>query len=93
VAELPLDVALIGLCRRREAGAQRMSGKLLAALGFGEVTADAGGERRALDQPGDVTVGQPVTAGLLAAPRNRPGQRPVGDAAKLTLALMTLSRP
>ena len=67
VAELLLDVALIDLGRGGEAGAQRMSGEFLAPLAFGEIAADAGGKRGALDQPGDVPVGQPVGAGLLAA--------------------------
>jgi hypothetical protein len=42
VAELPLDVALIDLCSGSQAGPQRMSGELLASLGFGEIAADAG---------------------------------------------------
>jgi hypothetical protein len=37
VAELPLDVALIDLCGRGEAGAQRVSGEFLPPLGFGRL--------------------------------------------------------
>jgi hypothetical protein len=57
VAELPLDVALIDLCGGGETGTQRMSGEFLPPLGFGKITPHPGGERRTLDQPGDVPVG------------------------------------
>jgi hypothetical protein len=46
-------------------------------------SANAGGERRALDQPRHMLVGQPVWTGLLAAARNPPEQRSMGDTAEL----------
>jgi hypothetical protein len=83
VAELFLHVAFVGLRGGGEAGAQRMSGELLPPLGFGQITTDAGGQRRTLDQPGHMLVGQPIGPSLLAAAPNPPEQRPVGDAAEL----------
>ena len=83
VAELPLDVALIDLGRCGEAGPQRMSGELLAPFAFGEIAADTGGERGALDQPSDMPVGQPVGAGFFAATCDPAEQRSVGDAREL----------
>ena len=84
VAELPLDVALVGLGGCGEAGPQRMPGEFLPPLGLGKVPPNPGGERGTLHQPGDVLVGQPVGPRLLAAARNPPEQRPMCDAAELT---------
>jgi hypothetical protein len=66
VAELPLDVALIGLCGGGEAGAQGVSREFPPPLGFRKITPHPGGQRRALDQPGDVPVGKPIGPSLLA---------------------------
>ena len=55
----------------------------MAPFAFRKIAADAGGERGPLDQPGDVPVGQPVGAGVLAARRDPPEQRPVDDAREL----------
>jgi len=82
VAELPLDVALIGLGGGREPGAQGVSGEFLPPLALRKITPHPGGQRRALDQPGDVPVGEPIGLGLLASARDPPEQRPMGDAAE-----------
>jgi hypothetical protein len=66
VAELPLDVALIGLCGSRKACAQGVSREFPPPLGFRKITTNPGSQRRALDQPGDVPVGEPVGTGLRA---------------------------
>jgi hypothetical protein len=82
MAELLLHVALISLRGGGKAGTQRMPGEFLPPLGFGKITPHPGGQRRALDQPGDVPVGQPVGAGLLAVARDPPEQRPMRNAAQ-----------
>ena len=58
-----------------------MPGEFLLPFGLGQIGPDAGGERGALDQAGDVLVGQPVGADLFAV-RNGAEQRPVADAGK-----------
>lgn len=50
MARLLLHVAFINLGGGREACAQRMVRKLLAALGLGKIPAHAGGQGRALGQ-------------------------------------------
>ena len=75
MAELLLHIALVDLGRGGEAGAQRMAGEFPLPFGFGKVGADAGGKRGALDQAGDMLVGEPVGADL-AAPAMRRNSGP-----------------
>ena len=60
-----------------------MAGEFLLALSLRQIAADAGGKRGAFDQSGDMLVGQPVGAGLLAARGDPPKQRPMSDAGEL----------
>jgi hypothetical protein len=46
-----------------------VAGEQLAPPALGQIAADAGGERQALDQPGDVLVRQPVAQRALAVAR------------------------
>ena len=78
VAELLLDVALVDLRGGGEAGAQRMPGEFSPPLGFGEIAPNAGSEGCSFDQPGDVPVGQPIGADILAVARDSPKQRSMG---------------
>lgn len=67
MAKLFLHIALVDLGRGGKAGAQRVAGKLLLALELCELRPDAGGEGHALDQPGDLLVGQTVRPDILAS--------------------------
>ena len=78
VAELLLDVAFVDLGRRRQAGAQRVSGELLLPLALRKVAAHARGDRQALDQARDVTVVESFGSDL--APDDRPEHGPARDA-------------
>jgi hypothetical protein len=80
VAELFLHVALIDFGGAGETGPQGMACEFLRPFGFRQAGADAGGERRALDQPGDVPVGQPVESNLFATLLDPSEHRTVGDA-------------
>ena len=78
MAELLLHVALVDLGRGGEAGAQRMAREFLLPFAFRQIAADAGGQRGAFDQTGDVPVGQPLGADLAAddTPEHRPDRNP-----------------
>ena len=66
VAEVLLDVAFVDLGRRGEPGAQRVPGKLLLPVAFGQIAANARGDRQALDEARDVAVVE------LSDPTSRP---------------------
>ena len=77
VAEVLLDVAFVNLGRRRQAGAQRVAGKLLLPVAFGQIAANACGDRQALDEARDVAVVE--TFGSDLAPDYRPEQGSTRD--------------
>ena len=81
VAEVLLDVAFVDLGRRGEPGAQRVPGKLLLPVAFGQIAAHARGDRQALDEARDVAVVE--TFGTDLAPDHRPEQRPTRNAREL----------
>src|SRR5208337_2398338 len=77
VAEVLLDVAFVDLGRRGESGAQRVPGKLLLPVAFGQIAAHPCGDRQALDEARDVAVVE--TFGSDLAPDHRPEHRASGD--------------
>ncbi len=92
MAELLLHIALVDLGRGGEAGAQRMAGKQLSALALRQIAAHAGGQRGALDEPGDLLVVEPIGADCLALPGHPAEQRAVRDAAELQPGLQRHDR-
>ena len=69
-----------------------MPGEFLFPLRLRQIAADAGGKRGALDQAGDMLVGEPVGAGLFPACGNSSEQRTVGDASELEPGLKRRDR-
>src|SRR4051812_33263449 len=59
-----------------------MSGKLLSPLALGEIAAHAGGQGRALDQPGHLLIVEPIDADRFTLTSNTAEQGAMRDAGK-----------